>query len=352
MTLAGGTAANSLRELKTETKEQGLAIKMPKFFQELASTQGVDPKELWVVLKSTAFRCKDGPPTDEQMYALMMVSNAYKLNPLTREIFAFPDKQGIVPVVSVDGWTRIGNENPMMDGFEFRSSENFPKIDNDHKPCPEWMEVVVYRRDRSHPVVAREYLDECYRPRGNYKDGNPKPVGPWQTHTKRMLRNKALIQGFRMAFGFAGIYEEDEAQRIIEARMVDSGNGHDALPEGLDTSEFDRVAADVAQDPQFVQFLAETAQANGMTVDGLKVAAAQDFNGFVQNFQAWAEKVEKPKTKSKAKEEPKEEPEAAQPTTIPCPQLVDEESGQPMKVFVTKCEGCKDRPTCPSHEKA
>jgi hypothetical protein len=35
---------------------------------------------------------------------------------------------------------------------------------------------------------------------------------------KRMHRHKSLIQGARVAFGFAGIYDEDEAHRIIEEK--------------------------------------------------------------------------------------------------------------------------------------
>jgi hypothetical protein len=34
---------------------------------------------------------------------------------------------------------------------------------------------------------------------------------------KRMLRHKALIQAARIAFGFSGIYDEDEATRIKDA---------------------------------------------------------------------------------------------------------------------------------------
>jgi hypothetical protein len=41
-------------------------------------------------------------------------------------------------------------------------------------------------------------------------------VGPWKSHPRRMLRHKAMIQCARIAFGFVGIYDEDEAQRIIE----------------------------------------------------------------------------------------------------------------------------------------
>jgi hypothetical protein len=77
------------------------------------------------------------------------------------------------------------------------------------------VECIVYRKDREHPVVIREYLDECYR-----------KTGPWQSHTKRMLRHKALIQGYRTAFGFHGIYDEDEAQRMyVESTATEAPAG-------------------------------------------------------------------------------------------------------------------------------
>jgi hypothetical protein len=40
-----------------------------------------------------------------------------------------------------------------------------------------------------------------------------------------MFRHKVLIQGARIAYGFSGIYDEDEAQRIIEGEFSqESGN--------------------------------------------------------------------------------------------------------------------------------
>ncbi len=66
-------------------------------------------------LKNTAF--KGGNVTDEQFTALLIVANQYGLNPWTKEIYAFPDKGGIVPVVGVDGWARIINEHPQFDGM-------------------------------------------------------------------------------------------------------------------------------------------------------------------------------------------------------------------------------------------
>lgn len=185
--------------------------------EKFAGRYSIDPEKLLPILKATAFRQKDGSEvTNEQMASLLVVADQHGLNPFTREIFAFPDKQnGIVPVVSVDGWSRIINDHPQSDGFEFRQSEDFVTMP-DARPCPEWIEVIIYRKNRSHPIVVREHLDEVYRPIGFYPDGNKRKPGPWQTHTKRLLRHKALIQGARIAYGFSGIYDEDEAERIID----------------------------------------------------------------------------------------------------------------------------------------
>ena len=174
-----------------------------------------DGRELVQVLKSTAFK---GEVTDAQMAALMVVANQYGLNPFTRELFAFPDKQnGIVPVVGVDGWSRIINSHPQFDGIEFRHADESVTMPG-AKPAPEWIECNIYRKDRSRPVVVREYLDEVYRApfKGKYGD----VTGPWQTHTKRFLRHKAMIQCARLAFGYGGIYDQDEAERIVEASPV------------------------------------------------------------------------------------------------------------------------------------
>ncbi|MBS3955818.1 MAG: phage recombination protein Bet [Methylomicrobium sp.] len=180
-------------------------------------------KKLIDTLKATAFKIKDGVVTDEQMSALLIVADQYGLNPFTKEIFAYPDKQnGIVPVVSVDGWSRIINQHPDMDGLEFVYSDEVITDLPDAKSCSSWIECVIYRKGRSHPVRVKEFLDEVYRPpfEGTSKNnGSPYKVsGPWQSHTKRMLRHKSLIQCSRIAFGFVGIYDQDEAERIIEGQ--------------------------------------------------------------------------------------------------------------------------------------
>jgi phage recombination protein Bet len=158
-------------------------------------------------LKATAFKSKEGV-SDAQMTALMVVANQYGLNPWVKEIYAYPDKQnGIVPVVGVDGWVRIINSNPQFDGMDFEQDE-------DSCTC------VIHRKDRNHPIKVTEYLSECYRPAFKNKEGY-EIKGPWQSHPKRMLRHKAMIQCARLTFGFGGIYDDDEAARIVDMGEAD-----------------------------------------------------------------------------------------------------------------------------------
>ena len=187
---------------------------LSKLTQTLATKLDMgDGADLISTLKATAFK---GDVTDAQMTALLVIANQYGLNPWVKEIYAFPDKQnGIVPVVGVDGWSRIMNEHPQFDGIEFEQSAIMADMPG-AKPAPEWMECRIYRKDRTRPIVVREYLDEVYRPPFTGKYGTVN--GPWQSHTKRFLRHKTMIQCARLAFGFGGIYDQDEAERIAEAQ--------------------------------------------------------------------------------------------------------------------------------------
>ena len=176
----------------------------------------VDPQELKETLIQTAFRTET-QATDAQMASLLIVAGQYKLNPWTKEIYAFPDKnKGIIPVVGVDGWSRIINGNSNFDGMEFKFSENMVRMEGAKVDAPEWVECVIYRKDRTHPTVVREYLSECYRAPFKSKTGYV-VEGPWQSHPSRFLRHKATIQCARLAFGFVGIHDQDEAERIAES---------------------------------------------------------------------------------------------------------------------------------------
>lgn len=154
---------------------------------------GHNGTELIETLKATAFR---GQVSDAQMMALLVVANQFGLNPWIKEIYAFPDRQnGIVPVVGVDGWARIINDHPQFDGMDF---------EQDAESCT----CAIYRKDRSRPTRVTEFLAECKR-----------DTAPWKSHPRRMMRHKAMIQAARLAFGYGGIYDQDEAERIVERSM-------------------------------------------------------------------------------------------------------------------------------------
>lgn len=151
-----------------------------------------DSSKLLDTLKATVFK----GATNEELMALTVVANTYKLNPLTKELYAFPAKGGgIVPVVSIDGWLRIINDHPQMDGLE-------TSYELDEAGQPLSCTATIWRKDRSRPVVVTEVLSECRR-----------NTDPWKMPF-RMLRHKAIIQCARVAFGFSGIMDEDEASTI------------------------------------------------------------------------------------------------------------------------------------------
>lgn len=184
---------------------------------KLASSMSIngDPEELLATLKQTAFK---GQVSDAQMTALLIVSGQYGLNPWTKEIYAFPDKNnGIVPVVGVDGWARIINDHPQFDGEEF---EYGPDLQVKNKEVHAWIDCIIYRKDRSRPTRVREFFAEVYRDNAQ----------PWQTHPNRMHRHKSLIQCARLAFGFGGIFDQDEAERITERDITEQGSHTIAEP--------------------------------------------------------------------------------------------------------------------------
>ncbi|GAB3773825.1 hypothetical protein GCM10028796_47030 [Ramlibacter monticola] len=169
--------------------------------ERTAAAFAVDPEKLLHTLRMTCFRTGPDKPqvTNEQMMALLIVREQYNLNPFTKELFAFDDKRGgIIPYVSVDGWSRIVNEHAQFDGMEFAWDE-----------AQQAMTCIMWRKDRSHSTVVTEYMTECKR-----------NTEPWTKSPRRMLRHKSLMQCARLAFGFAGIYDRDEAEVIRDGGLV------------------------------------------------------------------------------------------------------------------------------------
>jgi phage recombination protein Bet len=142
----------------------------------------------------------------EQVAAFLLVAKQHDLNPFTKEIFAFPSRGGIQPIVSVDGWMKLINSHPQFDGMDF-----YDHFDEAGKLFS--IQCKIHRKDRSHPIEVTEYMSECYR-----------DTETWKRWPARMLRHKAAIQAARYAFGFAGIIEPDEFERLEEVTVTQQTN--------------------------------------------------------------------------------------------------------------------------------
>jgi hypothetical protein len=169
--------------------------------REMAHRYGMEPDTFENTVRATCMpQGRDvAPMTREEFAAGIMVAENYGLNPILREIYFYPKQGGgIVPVVSIDGWLSLINRRKELDGIEF------DELHDDHGKLVS-ITCRIYRRDRQHPTIVTEHLSECIR-----------DTKPWKMQ-HRMLRHKALIQCARYAFGFAGIHDEDEAERIVDA---------------------------------------------------------------------------------------------------------------------------------------
>lgn len=172
----------------------------------MANRYGLEPGKFYSTIEKTILPANK-QATREQVAAFLVVANHYQLNPFIKEIFAFPSQNGgITPIVSVDGWLTIINRQSTLDGIKYEDH-----FDGDGKLTA--VTCRIFRKDRTHPNEITEYMAECRR-----------NTPTWSQWPARMLRHKALIQCARQAFGLAGIYDPDEAERIAEAEG--NANGH------------------------------------------------------------------------------------------------------------------------------
>ena len=160
----------------------------------MATKFGMEPAAFEQTVRAT---CGCDKATKEQFAAFLLVANEYGLNPVTKEIYAFPTRGGgIQPIVGIDGWMTMANNHPAYDGITF-----VDRLGDDGQLLA--ITAQVHRKDRSHPVEVTEYLTEC-------RQGTE----PWKKWPARMLRHKSAIQAIRYAFGFSGIVDPDEADRM------------------------------------------------------------------------------------------------------------------------------------------
>lgn len=185
-----------------------------------------DYEELYGILKNTIMP----KATNEEMAAFALVCSSYKLNPLTREVYAFPTKTGgIMPMIGIDGWLKIAHQHADYAGMNW--------VDGSDGDGDRWCECTVFLKSTpDHPVTIREYLSEC-------KQNTP----VWAQRPKRMLRHRATIQAIRYALGISGVSDSDD----YEEQGL-GGSMHPSSREGYAETGMREVVSKVSE-PSFLK---------------------------------------------------------------------------------------------------
>lgn len=168
-----------------------------ELMSKVATISGMDNVEECANVLANSLIPNGAKPAE--ISAFLAIASQYKLNPITKEIYAFPNRGGIQPIVSIDGWLKIINSHPQFNGLEYKDN-----LDAEGNIVS--ITCRIYRKDREHATEMTEYMKECKR-----------NTDPWRQFPNRMLRHKATIQAARYAFGFSGIIDPDEAERMPAA---------------------------------------------------------------------------------------------------------------------------------------
>ena len=176
--------------------------------ERLAAKYGSEKVRFYEVVKST---CRMEKATASQFEAFLLIAEKYDLNPLMKQMWAYPDRNGgIMTMVSIDGWISIVNNHPQFDGYE--TSHTL-----DANGSPVTATCTMWRKDRSRPTTKTIYVAEWK------KDSSP----VWKSMPIHFAEMRAFIQCARMCFNISGIVDEDAnieltARKTIEAEVVDT----------------------------------------------------------------------------------------------------------------------------------
>jgi hypothetical protein len=121
----------------------------------------------------------------QTLLTLLRIARAYSLDPLKEEVaLALYDDCNWQAYITLEGYSKILNCYPAFDAITFTQSEECVN------GIPIWMECAIYRKDRSLPIMVREYFEEV---KGDQ--------AIWQKMPRRMLRHKVMQQCARLAVG-------------------------------------------------------------------------------------------------------------------------------------------------------
>jgi phage recombination protein Bet len=153
--------------------------------------------------------------TKEDIFTFLIQCKNLGLNPLLKQIYGFVSRGKLAIVVSIEGWNAIANRSPQFDGCSFEFGPfttrelSYNKITYNRgtkttnnvtvkRSVADWVKCIVYRKDRTHPIVITTFFDEAYT-------GSE----PWATMPMTMLQNRAFVNSVRKAFNVSAYSEDD-----------------------------------------------------------------------------------------------------------------------------------------------
>jgi hypothetical protein len=166
----------------TKTQDLTLSIEILNqlIAKEVARTvKALDLEEIelqaWVNLQVTVPK--------QTLLTLLRLAKDNDLDPLKEEValVLYEDCQWQA-YITVEGYAKLLNHHPAFDGITFNQSQEVAN------GIPVWMECTIYRKDRSQPIVVREYFEEI---KGEQ--------AIWQKMPRRMLRHRVMAQCARLA---------------------------------------------------------------------------------------------------------------------------------------------------------
>lgn len=206
--------SNEQRELVRNTVAQGATDVELDYFLAYTTSKGFDPfsKEVWFI-KTKTYTKKDGTKVEAKVQIM----------------------------TGIDGFFRKANENPNYDGCEHLYGP-LVEIKIPNKPsilAPEWVESVVYRKDRKLPERRRAYWREFAQDLVSYY-GN---LTLWAQKPSLMLEKCADALALRKAF----------PQELGDLRVPEE------MPREYSAEEQERLSAAEIESQQRANYIAQRA---------------------------------------------------------------------------------------------
>lgn len=202
--------------------QQSVGERVRSLAATAAQFLGVEPGKVCALLRNVWKPSKGQPElTDSEMFAGLSMIARYALDPVAKEVYVTRTSKGLVTIIGIDGYVKILNRTEGYNGFEQELH-----FDDSGKDL-EWVETVIYHKDREYPTKYRAFMSEYRKIAG--------PVAgqiPWH-----MLRLFSLRHAVRLFTPIGGNVVTEE-----EARWMDAYNPADVKQNVRSTAK-ERAAA-------------------------------------------------------------------------------------------------------------